>query len=879
MSVNYALSILGATVEVSEAHDESWMSPDALINGYRHTLGSSNPASIWAVEDDAVPQWIVIDFGQDRTINRVETFGQVDSLWNSSDPSLYDTFKDIGNEDFKIQYWNGSVWITIAEVEGNDRIRNRFDFPAVTTRKIRVYITKVAGNNNARMVAVEAWGVAEPKLLPLEVSKLNSKAGFNTTINSNQNSGYEQRIKHRNTHRDSFDAAYSIKSLSDLETLRNFFLACGGRYDSFLILDPVDFRTAKTSSSTAGDGEHIEFQIRKGYKDYLNNTYYKNIIHPIEGTVSVYVNDVLKMENTDYSVNYQNGVVRFNEAPADGANISFECEFYKKVRFDTDFLDNQLLAYWVNGGAENALVQPPSIPLVELLTVPPALTDVIPPDADALAFINAAEIEDVLIFNAVNTLVKTLKAQNLWAKLKAIYPFVGGTASTHKFNLKDPRDLEAAFRLTFNGGWTHSANGALPTGSSGCYADTHVNQSTDIGEDNEFLGFYSRTNSIGSMMEIGAQVMNAGQGSYISARNTNGDFSSRNQCSGPHAVSTPDSLGWYAVSRTTGTQFLRQKNASISTVSQASNTAPQNISFYLGAYNRVVSGAAGYSNREQAFAVLGNGLTQTEMEDLYTAVQAFQTALGRNIDADAISFLNAASIADPVISSAIDILVKTLKSEGLWTKLHAIYPFVGGTAGTHKFNLKDPQDTNGAFRLTFAGGWTHSATGALPNGSTGYADTFFNQLNNGLEDDEFIGVYLRTNTVGTMIDIGCISGNNGSAIWSRYGGNGFITRSQSVELFSNSNSDSRGWFAVSRTTAGGYRHQKNNTIADVTQASNRAPLNRTFYLGASHNTAGAGSFSDRQIAFAVIGKGLTQTEMEDLYTAIQVFQTALGRAV
>ena len=31
--------------------------------------------------------------------------------------------------------------------------------------------------------------------------------------------------------------------------------------------------------------------------------------------------------------------------------------------------------------------------------------------------------------------------------MKAIYPFVGGTATTHKFNLKDPADINAAFRL------------------------------------------------------------------------------------------------------------------------------------------------------------------------------------------------------------------------------------------------------------------------------------------------------------------------------------------------------------------------------------------------------------------------------------------------
>ena len=98
-------------------------------------------------------------------------------------------------------------------------------------------------------------------------------------------------------------------------------------------------------------------------------------------------------------------------------------------------------------------------------------TDIVGIDADALAFITAAAITDATQQTAIDTLVKGMKADGIWTKMKAIYPFVGGTATTHKWNLKDPRDLDAAFRLVFNGGWTHSSNGALPNGTNG-YADT-----------------------------------------------------------------------------------------------------------------------------------------------------------------------------------------------------------------------------------------------------------------------------------------------------------------------------------------------------------------------------------------------------------------------
>ena len=59
-------------------------------------------------------------------------------------------------------------------------------------------------------------------------------------------------------------------------------------------------------------------------------------------------------------------------------------------------------------------------------------------DADAQAFIAAAGITNLTQASAINTLVNDLKTYGLWTKMKALYPMVGGTAASHKFNLKDP---------------------------------------------------------------------------------------------------------------------------------------------------------------------------------------------------------------------------------------------------------------------------------------------------------------------------------------------------------------------------------------------------------------------------------------------------------
>jgi hypothetical protein len=54
------------------------------------------------------------------------------------------------------------------------------------------------------------------------------------------------------------------------------------------------------------------------------------------------------------------------------------------------------------------------------------------------------------------------------------------------------------------------------------------------------------------------------------------------------------------------------------------------IPFYLASEN--LNGSAnGYDNKELAFASIGDGLTDTEASNFYTAVQTFQTTLSRNV--------------------------------------------------------------------------------------------------------------------------------------------------------------------------------------------------------------------------------------------------------
>jgi hypothetical protein len=126
--------------------------------------------------------------------------------------------------------------------------------------------------------------------------------------------------------------------------------------------------------------------------------------------------------------------------------------------------------------------------ILNSFSIPSSGGPVIIVDPDAQAFITAAAITDTTQQAAIDNLVIGLKADSLWINMKAIYPFVGGTASAHKYNLKDPRDLDAAYRLSFSGGWTHNANGITGNGVN-TYAQTYNNSASS-------LGAYSRVSGI-----------------------------------------------------------------------------------------------------------------------------------------------------------------------------------------------------------------------------------------------------------------------------------------------------------------------------------------------------------------------------------------------
>tara|TARA_R110000751_G_scaffold140466_1_gene244155 strand:- start:2220 stop:3074 length:855 start_codon:yes stop_codon:yes gene_type:complete len=256
-------------------------------------------------------------------------------------------------------------------------------------------------------------------------------------------------------------------------------------------------------------------------------------------------------------------------------------------------------------------------------------------------------------------------------------------------------------------------------------------------------------------------------------------------------------------------------------------------------------------------------------------------------DADAQAFIDAVDGAGGSLTSteesAVTTLVTDLKDAGVWTKMQAIYPMVGGTATSQKFNLANPLDTDAAFRLTFYGGWTHSATGADPNGTNAYADTFFNP-NSDLASftDSHYSVYSRDDEVSNTIIIGAYDGtvdltqiqpsNASTTFWDgRFSPatgkiGAALSNTQSLIMMSRESS----------TLLTGYHVASAVGTATTTMATS---MDEEMYLSARNSGGSPSLYSPREIAFASLGSSMTGSEQSDFYDAVQAFQTSLSRQV
>jgi hypothetical protein len=240
---------------------------------------------------------------------------------------------------------------------------------------------------------------------------------------------------------------------------------------------------------------------------------------------------------------------------------------------------------------------------------------------------------------ATITLFNSLFSNNLWDKINAFYPVLGGVAASHSINAKSSG---TTYDLVFNGGWTHTSDGMQGNGING-YANTSLNPNSVFGTGTTHLSAYiNLQGSVGDRIyDIGA---NASDGALTAQLNLTGKrtsgtgnntlFDAGDFDGGNGRVSTTSQASASGMtvgsvrSATDRTLYRNGSNIATQTANEPIIYTTNNL--YIGAQNAGGTGASYFSSNRYAFITIGSGLTNTEIVNLSTIINTYETSLGRN---------------------------------------------------------------------------------------------------------------------------------------------------------------------------------------------------------------------------------------------------------
>ena len=139
-SINVALASNGGVASASSSYSASFP-VSAIIDNIRTGANwgvsggwNDNTANAW-------PDWVQINFNGSKTIDHVVVYTVQDNYANPVEPTDTMTFSLYGITAFTVQGWNGSAWVNLGSVSGNNLVKRTVNFSAFTTDRIRINVT------------------------------------------------------------------------------------------------------------------------------------------------------------------------------------------------------------------------------------------------------------------------------------------------------------------------------------------------------------------------------------------------------------------------------------------------------------------------------------------------------------------------------------------------------------------------------------------------------------------------------------------------------------------------------------------------------------------------------------------------------------------
>lgn len=227
---------------------------------------------------------------------------------------------------------------------------------------------------------------------------------------------------------------------------------------------------------------------------------------------------------------------------------------------------------------------------------------------------------------AINGMFNALKTNGLWSNGKgvALYPLIGGTAFSHKFNAFSPYDTDPDFRLTYQNAPLHDQLGITFTGNN--YADTHI---IPVGDGFDLstgmcVAFCSTTNSVNP-----EYVMGSYPNSYY-ATDSSGLYLGLG-CSYNLSSPAPNIQGCHIINRQPGVsnsfRYLRNGTIQLTALKSFLNFGATEV--LLGAVDDMGTYYYAANGVNLSFVGIFYGLTAAEEMILNSIMVQFQTDLNR----------------------------------------------------------------------------------------------------------------------------------------------------------------------------------------------------------------------------------------------------------
>ena len=244
-------------------------------------------------------------------------------------------------------------------------------------------------------------------------------------------------------------------------------------------------------------------------------------------------------------------------------------------------------------------------------------------DTDAQAFFTSSAITDTVQKRAINDFVIALKKDSLWNKFLAIYPMVGGDSATTSFNLKDPRNVDAAYRITWHGSPDFKTTG-VTCSTTGDWGDTHL-VDTLLLYNNSSISYYSGTENQTAGYDMGCSNSIEPFNIMSIYENFSKDIvNTWFNAYGSTQYQPASTVGLFTNSSSTD-KVTRYDNG----VAVATYRAPDNAYTHSVITIGEVTDDSNIGLRECRLAAIGSGLTDAQALTFYNIVKTFETKLSR----------------------------------------------------------------------------------------------------------------------------------------------------------------------------------------------------------------------------------------------------------